>query len=179
LHQEPAHEPARVRDPPGEEEGGIGSGLEGLNKGRTMQVADILKSKGTRVVTARPETPIGDILRTMWLERIGAIVVTDASERVVGLINERVIVQSLASQGPKLLEMHASDRMETEVETCTPETWIDELMRKMTRKRVRHVPVVEGDALLGIVSLGDVVKNRLEELETETSTLRGYLHAIR
>ncbi|MGB8275421.1 MAG: CBS domain-containing protein [Alphaproteobacteria bacterium] len=144
-----------------------------------MQVAEILKAKGTHVFTARPETPLADILRTMWLERVGCVVITDASERLVGMISERVIVHGLAASGHKLLEMRAGDRMETEVETCTPETWIEDVMKRMTMRRVRHMPVVEGDALLGIVSLGDVVKNRLGELEAETSTLRGYLHAIR
>lgn len=144
-----------------------------------MQVSQILDSKGHEVITIAPEATVADALRVLWLEGIGALVVTDRTGKVAGMISERDIIRGLAAQGTKLLAETVEARMETSVITCTPETWIEELMNEMTERRVRHLPVVEGGKLVGIVSIGDILKNRLHELEDETCTLRGYLHAIR
>ena len=145
-----------------------------------MLVSEILDAKGHNVITIRPEATVAEALRVLWLEGIGALVVTDESGKVAGIISERDIVRGIASQGTDLLETHVEDRMDRSLITCTPETWVEELMNEMTEHRIRHLPVVEDDGkLVGIVSIGDILKNRLQELENETSTLRGYLHAIR
>ena len=145
-----------------------------------MLVSEILDAKGHNVITIRPEATVAEALRVLWLEGIGALVVTDESGKVAGIISERDIVRGIASQGTDLLETQVEDRMDRSLITCTPETWVEELMNEMTEHRIRHLPVVEDDGkLVGIVSIGDILKNRLQELENETSTLRGYLHAIR
>ena len=145
-----------------------------------MLVSQILDSKGHNVITIRPQATVAEALRVLWLEGIGALVVTDETGKVAGILSERDIVRGIASQGTELLDAHVEDRMDRDVATCTPETWVEELMNEMTERRIRHLPVVEEDGkLVGIVSIGDILKNRLQELESETSTLRGYLHAIR
>ena len=145
-----------------------------------MLVSEILDSKGHNVITIREQATVAEALRVLWLEGIGAVVVTDETGKVAGILSERDIVRGIASQGMDLLETHVGERMDRKVITCTPETWVEELMNEMTEHRIRHLPVVEEDGkLVGIVSIGDILKNRLQELEDETSTLRGYLHAIR
>jgi CBS domain-containing protein len=144
-----------------------------------MQVSKILDAKGRQVITIKPQATVGEALRVLWLEGIGALVVTDGKGKVAGMLSERDIVRGLAAQGTELLGQPVGERMEASPVTCTPETGIEELMNEMTERRIRHFPVVDGGKLVGIVSLGDLVKNRLQELEDETSTLRGYLHAIR
>lgn len=145
-----------------------------------MLVSQILDSKGHNVITIQPQATVAEALRVLWLEGIGALVVTDENGKVAGILSERDIVRGIASQGTELLAAHVGDRMDRDCVTCTPETWVEELMNEMTERRIRHLPVVEDDGkLVGIVSIGDVLKNRLQELESETSTLRGYLHAIR
>ena len=144
-----------------------------------MQVSQILDSKGRQVITIDPQATVAEALRVLWLEGIGALVVTDAKGRVSGMISERDIIRGLAAQGTEFLDQRVGERMETSPATCRPETWIEELMNEMTERRIRHFPVVDGGKLVGIISLGDIVKNRLQELEDETSTLRGYLHVIR
>jgi CBS domain-containing protein len=144
-----------------------------------MQVSQILDSKGHQVITIKPQATVAEALRVLWLEGIGALVVTDDSGKVAGMISERDIIRGLAAQGTELLDQPVEERMEATVVTCTPETWVEELMNEMTERRIRHLPVVDSGKLVGIVSIGDVLKNRLQELENETSTLRGHLHAIR
>jgi CBS domain-containing protein len=144
-----------------------------------MQVSQILDSKGHQVITIKPQATVAEALRVLWLEGIGALVVTDDSGKVAGMISERDIIRGLAAQGIELLDQPVEERMEATVVTCTPETWVEELMNEMTERRIRHLPVVDSGKLVGIVSIGDVLKNRLQELENETSTLRGHLHAIR
>ena len=145
-----------------------------------MLVSQILDAKGHNVITIRPQATVAEALRVLWLEGIGALVVTDDNCKVAGILSERDIVRGIASQGMELLESQVGERMDHEVVTCTPETWVEELMNEMTERRIRHLPVVEDDGkLVGIVSIGDILKNRLQELESETTTLRGYLHAIR
>ncbi len=150
-----------------------------MGEARLMQVSQILDSKGHEVITIRPEATVAEALRVLWLEGIGALVVTDEIGKVAGMISERDIIRGLAAQGNEFLGEPIEARMETSVITCTPETWVEELMNEMTERRVRHLPVVEDGKLVGIVSIGDILKNRLQELENETCTLRGYLHAIR
>ena len=137
-----------------------------------MQVAAILKAKGTKVVTTLPEATIAAIIHKMRAEGIGAVVVSEDGARVMGLISERDIVLGLGAHGPDVLEMRVAELMNRSVATCGPEQSIKEVMAEMTRRRVRHLPVVDKGALCGMVSIGDVVKNRLQEMEMEVSVLR-------
>ena len=140
-----------------------------------MKVASILKSKGGRVVTMRPDSSITSVIQRMKLERIGAIVISADGERIDGIVSERDIVYGLADQHGDLLALKVSDVMTREVITCTPDDQIKHVMARMTHSRIRHVPVVDGGRLLGIVSIGDVVKDRMGELETETKVLHDYI----
>ena len=140
-----------------------------------MRVSGVLKSKGSRVVTTRPDATVGEVARTLKAERIGAIVVADESGAAVGILSERDIVRALPEHGAGLLDKPVGELMTREVVTCTPEDDLDHIRREMTGGRFRHVPVVEDGALVGIVSIGDVVKNRLEELESEREQLREYI----
>ena len=130
-----------------------------------MHVADILKVKGTDVVTTGPDE--------------GAVVVCDAAAKVVGVISERDIIRGVAVNGARALEMRVRDLMTGEVITCKPTETISEVMKVMTERRFRHLPVVDGGELQGIISIGDVVKNRLEETEMEARVLRDYVIASR
>lgn len=129
-----------------------------------MLVAEILEKKGDRVVSTRPDTKVPDLARTLRQEGIGAALVTGTGSKVLGIVSERDIVQGIAEHGPAILEMSVSDLMTSEVITCTPETQTEELMERMLSARVRHLPVMQGDDLLGIVSIGDVVANVVGEL---------------
>ena len=139
-----------------------------------MKVKAMLAAKGSNVATTRPYATIATVIRMMKLEGIGALVVRDDADRLSGIVSERDIVLGLVDHGHELLEMQVSELMTRAVRTCTPEANIKDVMAEMTRSRVRHLPVLDGGKLCGIISIGDVVKNRLEELETETNVLRDY-----
>lgn len=134
----------------------------------------MLAAKQDRVITSRPQTPISTIVRMLKLEGIGAIVVSEDGEHIQGILSERDIVRALVDHGGRVLEMRAADLMTHGVRTCTPEDNIKDVMAAMTGGRIRHLPVVRGGKICGVISIGDVVKNRLEELEMETSVLRDY-----
>jgi CBS domain-containing protein len=140
-----------------------------------MNVASVLKAKGRAVATARPETTLKDIATQLSQKRIGAIVVVDDRDEIVGIISERDLVRAVATGDQTILESPVSDSMTRDVVTCGEERTIDELMEIMTKGRFRHVPVVEGGKLIGIVSIGDVVKNHIAEVEMEVSAMRDYL----
>ena len=140
-----------------------------------MDVASILRTKGSSVATASPEATITDIAARLKQEKIGALVVSDDGVKVLGIISERDIVRGLADHGPNLLEKRADDLMTAEVFTCTPNDTTGDLMAVMTERRIRHIPVTEDGALCGIVSIGDVVKDRLDEIEREANALRDYV----
>jgi CBS domain-containing protein len=140
-----------------------------------MLVKTILRAKGTEVVTAQAEATVAEIARLLRDKRIGCVVIAEAGGRIAGIISERDIVQGLANEGPAFLDRRASQAMVREVVSCTSETSVEELMMLMTARRIRHLPVVENGRLIGIVSIGDVVKNRLDELESETVQLRNYI----
>jgi len=137
-----------------------------------MKVADILKAKGHRVATMRPESAIDTVIHRMRLDRIGAIVISRDGSTIEGILSERDIVYGLVEHGTGLLKMTAADVMTHEVITCRLQDTIKDVMSKMTHRRIRHVPVVEDGELAGIVSIGDVVKHRLEEAELEATVLR-------
>jgi len=138
-----------------------------------MKVASILKSKGSSVATTPPSTTIFTVTWDLKLKGIGALVVSDDDgDTVLGLISERDIVRGLTEHGSKLLALPVSRVMTSPVITCTPDDSITTVMGQMTRSRLRHIPVVDGGRLCGIVSIGDVVKHRLDELEMEGNILR-------
>ncbi len=137
-----------------------------------MKVSDILGTKGNAVTTIRPETAISTVVRRLKLEGIGALVVSEDSVQVFGIISERDVVRGLAEEGADLMEKRVLDLMTSPVKTCTLDANIKDIMAVMTRSRIRHLPVVEEGRLVGIISIGDVVKNRLEEVELEADVLR-------
>ncbi len=137
-----------------------------------MKVQAMLSAKGHEVATTLPETVISIVIRKLKLEGVGALVVSEDGDHVVGIISERDVVRGLAEHGAELLDMRVADLMTRNVKTCSPEDDLKHVMTEMTRSRIRHLPVTEDGRLCGIVSIGDVVKTRLDELETETSVLQ-------
>ena len=140
-----------------------------------MQVAAILANKGRSVVTVKTGASIPEIAQLLKSKKIGAAVVVDDSDTVIGIISERDLVHGLARHGARLLDMRVGELMTREVQTCGVELDVDEVMKVMTESRFRHLPVVDGGKLAGIVSIGDVVKHRLDELEAEASELKRYI----
>jgi CBS domain-containing protein len=140
-----------------------------------MTVQSILSKKGTEVVTIEPTATLAAAVQALSQRRIGALVVTGADRRIVGIISERDIVRVLGEQGTAVLQAPVSETMTRKVVTCTQSETIPEIMERMTSGKFRHVPVAEQGRLIGIVSIGDVVKARLGELEREHDALRDYI----
>lgn len=140
-----------------------------------MNVAAILKTKGRLVTTARPETPIKEIAEKLAIKKIGAIVIVGEAMRVVGIISERDLVRVIADTGPAALMLTAGEVMTRNVSTCEERNTLDQLMELMTTGRFRHVPVVENGTLVGLVSIGDVVKYHLADMALEVTAMRSYL----
>jgi CBS domain-containing protein len=138
-------------------------------------VQAILGLKGGDVATGDPSNTLGQIVSRLAEHRIGAMVMTDESRNVIGIISERDVVRVIAAHGPGVLEEPAGKFMTRTVQTCSRRDTVDELMEMMTRGRFRHVPVVEHGKLVGIVSIGDVVKHRMEEIEREAQEIRNYI----
>ena len=139
-----------------------------------MRIADVLKAKGAVVATIAPDMAVRDLLASLVSRNIGAMVVID-SAGVVGIVSERDVVRRLHEHGADLLDRPVSDIMTSRVITCTPTETVDSLSGLMTTNRVRHVPVVEDGRLIGIVSIGDVVKTRMEELQAQQEQLEAYI----
>ena len=137
-----------------------------------MKVEGILKAKGREVETVPPDASVRLVLHKLSTLGIGALVVSDDRQEVLGTVSERDIVRALNRHGERILELGVADVMSRGGPVCTPDQSLLELMADMTRSRHRHVPVVEGGRLCGIVSIGDVVKHRLEEMELEVNVLR-------
>lgn len=140
-----------------------------------MIVKQILDTKGNDVATASPTASIASIVEMLAKRRIGAVVITGADERIVGIASERDVVRALASEGPAALDKPVSTIMTRTVATCTQDSSISDLMRQMTDGKFRHLPVVVAGKLVGIISIGDVVKYRLSELEHEANAMRDYI----
>ncbi len=140
-----------------------------------MRIKDLLRQKGGLVVTIEPDRPVTDLLDSLATNSVGALVVSADGESIEGIVSERDVVRRLQRFGPELLNEPVSEIMSRHVRTCPPDTELDELMRMMTKGRFRHVPVVDGDRLVGIVSIGDVVKHRIDELEGERDQLQAYI----
>ena len=144
-----------------------------------MRISDLLRVKGGDVVTVTPDTQVGDLLTVLMEHRIGAVVVSGNGTSVAGIVSERDIVRALAQRGAAVLAEPVTAIYTAEVHSVTPDTPVDEIMRVMTDRRIRHLPVVVDGALCGIVSIGDVVKNRIEELEGERAALTDYITGSR
>jgi CBS domain-containing protein len=140
-----------------------------------MYVADILKVKGTRVVTISAAATIELVAQRLRAERIGALVVSETGATVDGIISERDVAHGLAENGAEILSRTAADLMTKAIVTCSPTDEIAHVARMMTDRRIRHMPVTEGEKLVGIISIGDVVKFRLDELRLEADELRNYI----
>lgn len=140
-----------------------------------MIVKTILSGKGANVVTIEPTATLADATKILTEKRIGALVVTGAEGRLVGIISERDIVRALASRGNAALKLPLTDVMTRKVVTCSEDETLSVIMERMTQGKFRHVPVLDGERLIGIISIGDVVKWRLEELQLEQNALRDYI----
>jgi len=141
----------------------------------TVRAAVILARKGTDVATIEPGASLLDAARVLAERNIGALVVSADAKAVEGVLSERDIVRRVARNGAVALRLLVGDVMTAEVITCDRHATADELMAIMTERRIRHVPVVEDGHLAGIVSIGDVVKSRMDELETEAESLHDYV----
>jgi CBS domain-containing protein len=140
-----------------------------------MTVKAILKVKGSDVATIAPATGMGDVVKRLAERRVGALVVQGADDRVAGIISERDVVTALAEHGAGMLDEPVSRFMTRKVVTCSQSETVSSLMERMTAGKFRHVPVVEDNRLVGIVSIGDIVKHRLSEIESESAALRDYI----
>ena len=140
-----------------------------------MTVKEILSRKGTDVVTAEPNATLSDAVQLLAAHRIGAVVITGADRRIVGILSERDIVRTLAEKGAKALESPIGEVMTRKVITCGVGETVSEIMERMTVGKFRHVPVIEQGRLAGIISIGDVVKSRVHQMEQESAALQEYI----
>jgi CBS domain-containing protein len=140
-----------------------------------MTVQAILSTKGGNVLTIEPTASIGAAAKILAVRRIGALVVTGPEQRVIGIVSERDIVHVLAMRGAEALDLPLTEIMTRKVATCSPSDTISSIMERMTTGKFRHVPVIDQGRLAGIVSIGDVVKHRLQEMEFEQNALRDYI----
>ncbi|MFV0458642.1 MAG: CBS domain-containing protein [Actinomycetales bacterium] len=141
-----------------------------------MRISDILRSKGSDVMTVSPESTVADLVALLSERRFGAAVVSDDGETLRGIVSERDVVSALAQHGPGLLSLQVSEIMTEDVVTCRPDAQLVELLGVMTERRFRHVPVVVDSRMQGLVSIGDIVKFRLDELSQERDQLEAYIH---
>lgn len=140
-----------------------------------MKVSRILHTKGNNITTVTPDRPILEVVGEMRRLGIGAVVVVDPDGGLAGILSERDIVQSLADHGERLAHLTARDLMTSEVTVCDPHQDVHDVMRQMSGGRFRHVPVMDRGQLAGIISIGDVVRARIDELERETEALQHYI----
>jgi CBS domain-containing protein len=140
-----------------------------------MHVAQILKEKGRAVEILPNDVTLMDVARVLSAKRIGAIVITGIDKRIAGIISERDLIHVIGDEGIEALNRPVAEIMTRHVVTCREEDTIDQIMALMTERRIRHLPVVEGGRLVGIVSIGDVVKHRVAEVELEAMAMRDYI----
>ncbi len=143
-----------------------------------MTVAAMLSEKGREVVTTSAAASIAGAIDTLAEHKIGALVVVDENDRIAGIISERDVVRALAGQHGEILSAPISTVMTRAVVTCGEGETINEVMKRMTRGRFRHLPVVENGRLTGIISIGDVVRARIEQVEREADDMRAYIAAV-
>lgn len=142
-----------------------------------MRISALLAAKGSDVATIAPDATVATLVRLLAERGIGALVVSTDGERIEGIVSERDVVRRMVQVGGDVRDEPVSAIMSTEVATCGPDDAVDHLMAVMTEQRVRHVPVVADGRLCGIVSIGDVVKSRIHELERDRSELMEYITA--
>lgn len=140
-----------------------------------MTIAAILKHKGNHVLSVDPTASIAEVARVLSENRIGAVLVMDAADQLLGIVSERDIVHSLAANGARTLEMTAGQLMTRALKTVTPQTTEVEAMTMMTASRVRHLPVIDKQVLVGLISIGDVVKARIMQQDQEVDSLKAYV----
>ena len=140
-----------------------------------MQVSVLLQNKGFGVVTVGPDASVAEVVAVLGEHRIGAVLVSTDGRTIDGVLSERDIVRGLARDGAAVLAATARDLMTAEVVTCQPDTTVEEVMGLMTDRRIRHVPVLVEGEVVGVVSIGDVVKDRISSLEHETKVLHEYI----
>ena len=140
-----------------------------------MSVARILQSKGSDVISVAPSAAILEVADVLAANKIGAVLVMDAGDKLVGIISERDIVRALAQKGGEVAGSKVSDFMTRELITCAPEATIDQIMSLMTQGRVRHLPVLDKGKLCGMISIGDIVKRRIADVEFEAEEMKRYI----
>ena len=140
-----------------------------------MKVENILQAKGVDVFSVRPEDKIAQAVSVLNDKNIGAVIVRDGAQNVVGILSERDIVRKMGAHGGDALSMSVSDCMTPDPITCGPEATVDEVMGLMTQRRIRHMPIVDGNGLVGVISIGDVVKRKIDEAEQEAQALKEYI----
>ena len=140
-----------------------------------MRSLDVLRVKGDEVFTIAPDATVAELLAELADRNVGALIVCREGGTVDGIVSERDVVRRLHDRGTAVLEVPVSEIMTTTVTTCSEQDAVDELMRLMTDRRIRHVPVIRDGQLVGLISIGDVVKNRIGELEHERQNLIGYI----
>ena len=140
-----------------------------------MKISALLDQKGRTVHTTSGDTSASDAARTLVDRKIGALLVVDGKGQAVGILSERDIVTGMASKGADLTNVTVDSLMTPNLVKCAPGDSVSQLMAKMTERRVRHLPVYDGQELVGIVSIGDAVKSRIEEIEAEAAALREYI----
>ncbi len=136
-----------------------------------MHISDVLRVKGTAVTTAQQTSMVSDVVKLLADKRVGAVVVEDRWSKLAGIFSERDLVRALAQRGPEALALEVRELMTTSVITCAPDDRVDAVLARMTMHRIRHLPVMEDGRLAGIVSIGDLVLNRLGEKELEAGVL--------
>jgi len=143
-----------------------------------MNVQRMLEAKGHEVHTIRPTASVAEAAEMLTAKAIGALVVCQTGDAVIGILSERDIVRGLTRHGADLLSMPVGSIMSTEVRTCAPEDSTSEIMALMTERRIRHLPVLRDRKLDGIISIGDVVKNRIDEVLNESEMLKNYVMGV-
>jgi CBS domain-containing protein len=138
-------------------------------------VASVLKHKGFQVTTVGPATPVSEVVAVLSQRRIGAVLVMDVAEQLLGIVSERDVVRSLAANGDRTLAMSAGQLMTRMVQVARPDTTVAEAMQIMTTGRFRHLPVVERDTVVGLISIGDVVKALIIQQQTVVESLTAYV----
>lgn len=144
-----------------------------------MQVSQILKAKGSSVKTIRPDAAVRSVAQALRSESVGVMVVTDEVGTLKGIISERDLARGMAEAGEGVFALTAADLMTSDVVTCTPEDTVAGIARTMTQRRIRHLPVMTGRKIVGLVSIGDVLKHRLDEVQLEANVLRDVAIAVR
>ena len=144
-----------------------------------MTVADILRAKGSNVITVPPTATILTLVHLLKLKRIGALIVSRDGKTIDGIVSERDVAWGLAEHGADLLNLQVADLMTKSVLTCSPDDTTASIARIMTERRLRHLPVETRGELVGVISIGDVVKHRLDEMQVEANVLRDYATARR